>query len=446
MLDEKELEKLGIQNWSKLRKKFEGSNLLLGNGFSLNIASSFHYKSLFDKFLDKCPPEYADKFRKFGTHNFEIILEKLIIAKDVNQIFGNDRYQIREAINLLKSGLITTIQEIHPRAEKVYRGMLERIAPQIRFFNAVFTLNYDLFLYHIVMIIKDQGEKANNLLRYSDCFWEGYDGDFHRFNPHQDYNQFRFVYYLHGALFLFRESWIDLKLLRKLNDRTELVERVGQVIEKGKMPLFVCEGTSEEKKETIDLSDYLSFALDKLKESRENLVIFGTSLSKQDQHIISAIDYNRKTLAISIHVKNKSLEELEKEINETRNKFNRSETFFFNSETLFDFSDASVPDKGKLEVTTETSPLDSVRKCWPEIVKSMKGEGKHGNLDAIIRSTSEPIGFDAGVLTIGFYHKFHLEYMQERDYQEVFERKISEILKTPVRLQYTLINRPVHDK
>jgi hypothetical protein len=89
MLNNKELEELGIQNWAELRKQFEGSNLLLGNGFSLNIASSFHYESLFKKFLEKCPPEYACKFIEFKTHNFEKILEKLINAKEVNIIFGS---------------------------------------------------------------------------------------------------------------------------------------------------------------------------------------------------------------------------------------------------------------------------------------------------------------------------------------------------------------------
>jgi hypothetical protein len=346
----------------------------------------------------------------------------------------------------LKVGLITTIQDIHPRAEEIYWETLKKIATQLRFFKNIFTLNYDLFLYHIVMTMKDQRDKDHNLSRYSDCFWQEYDQDFNRFNSYQDYLRFRFVYYLHGALFLFRESLSDLKLLRKPGDETELVERVGKVIEGGRMPLFVCEGASVEKQETIGTSNYLDFALRKLRSSKENLVIFGTSLSRQDQHIIDAIDYIHKTnhrtkdLAISVHISTKSRETLEREIDETRNKFRNCNIYLFDSETLFDFLSIKVADNDKLEITKRMS-LDFVRKHWPEIIESMKGEGEHGNLDAFLRSTCEPIEFHDSTLTIGFYHQFHLEYMQNRNCQKLLEKKISEILGIPVKLQYVIFKR-----
>jgi hypothetical protein len=204
MPDEKELKELGIQNWSQISGQFKDSNLLLGNGFSLSIApDTFHYKSLFDKFLDKCSPEYANRFSQFGTHNFERNLEKLIITKNTNQILGNDPGRVEEAIDLLKSGLILAIQEIHPRTdEKTHRRTLQRIAPRMRFFGAIFTLNYDLFLYQIVMIMKDQCEKKSSLPRYSDCFWEEHDRDFNCFNETQDHSRFRFIYYINGAVFI----------------------------------------------------------------------------------------------------------------------------------------------------------------------------------------------------------------------------------------------------
>ena len=439
MPDRKELEELGIQNWSQISRQFKDSNLLLGNGFSLSIApDSFHYKSLFDKFLDKCSPEYADRFSQFGTHNFERNLEKLIITKNTNQILGNNPGRVEEAIDLLKSGLILAIQEIHPRTdEKTHRRTLQRIAPRMRFFGAIFTLNYDLFLYQIVMIMKDQCEKKSSLPRYSDCFWEEHDRDFNCFNETQDHRRFRFIYYLHGALFLFSGSGRDLKLLRKPNDTTELVERVREVIaEKGVMPLFVCEGTSKEKEETIKRSDYLEFALGKLGQA-DNLVIFGASLSNQDQHIISAIDSQKNTLAISIHVNDKSTEALRKEINQMRRKFTkRREILFFDSETFLAFLGVSKEDESEVGVITEIGTLGHLKKHWPEVVEAMRGEGKHGNLDAFIRSTCKPIKLENGILVLEFYHKFHLNYMNDYNYKQLLESKISEILKTPIKIEY----------
>jgi hypothetical protein len=438
MPDRKELEELGIQNWSQIGRQFRESNLLLGNGFSLSIApDSFHYRSLFDKFLDNCPPEYADRFNKFGTHNFERNLEKLKTTKDVDQILGNDLRRVEEAIDLLKSGLILTIQEIHPRAdEKVHRRILQRIAPRMRFFGAIFTLNYDLFLYQIVMIMKDQCEKKSSLPRYSDCFWEEYDRDFNCFNSYQDHGLFRFIYYVHGALFLFREPEKDLKLLRKPNDATELVERVREVIEGGEMPLFVCEGTSREKVETIDRSEYLTFASTKLAEA-DNLVIFGASLSSQDQHIIEAIDSKENTLAISIHINDKSEEELRREIHQTKRKFtSKPEILFFDSETFLDFLGIGKEKESAASITTEISMLDRVKKHWPEIIEAMRGEGEHGNLDAFMRSACEPARFENGILVLGFYHKFHLGYMKEHNYKQLLESKISKILNMPIKIEY----------
>jgi len=78
MVSEKQLEELGVVNWSVLAKDFEGADLILGNGFSLNITGHFDYNSLFEKFLENRNPEERNMFKKFGTSSFEFILEKLL--------------------------------------------------------------------------------------------------------------------------------------------------------------------------------------------------------------------------------------------------------------------------------------------------------------------------------------------------------------------------------
>jgi len=126
MLNEKELAELGVLDWKSLAKDFGNSDLLLGNGFSLNISDRFAYKSLFKEFLKKCSRKDHHIFKSFETPNFEFILEKLLHAIFVNRIFGIDDARIEEmeeASQCLKDGLVETIQDIHPLAVSLFPGL-----------------------------------------------------------------------------------------------------------------------------------------------------------------------------------------------------------------------------------------------------------------------------------------------------------------------------------
>jgi len=97
--------------------------------------------------------------------------------------------------------------------------------------------------------------------------------------------------------------------------------------------------------------------------------------------------------------------------------------------------------KAKVESTSNRINLEFVRKHWKKITESMKGEGEKGNLDAFMRASCEPVELDNGTLTLGFYHKFHFKYMQERNYPALLETKISEVLGMPIKVKYVLIQR-----
>lgn len=338
MLNEKELDELGILDWSILAKQFIGSDLFLGNGFSLNFSDRLHYDSLFDKFLANCSSKDRHIFESFETSNFELILEELSNAKDVNEIFNIDVPQIERATQSLKDGLIKTIQAIHPLWDETNTEKLERIANQLNSFNDIFTLNYDLFLYWIIQILRDKRRKGEDIEPYCDYFYdENYSGQYTRFVDQKLPGYKRYIYYLHGALFLFKESPYDLKL-RRAGSFTEFVKLIGEAIKEGRRPLFVSEGKAKEKMVAISRSNYLRFALDELKEATNSLVIFGTSLSV-DQHIVNAINHNRndRRLAVSIYVGKKSSDEIESEIHRIKSKFPRHEVGFFNTGTLFQF-------------------------------------------------------------------------------------------------------------
>lgn len=329
-----------IYSWSEIKQNFINSNLLLGNGFSLNIEGHFNYASLFKEFLSSCNPDEVDIFKSFKSNNFELILHKLSNAVSVNRAFKIKYSSINEAIDRLKTGLITAIKDNHPRNNQLDKDQLKRIALQLKGFNDIFTLNYDLFLYHIIMLVLDENKVSKNKVKaYSDYFWGSYNSDFKKFEDHQDYD-YKLLYYLHGALFIFMDSYeLTLKLIRG-DMNTELIEQIETAIQSDMIPLFVSEGSHEEKLEVINQSKYLQFALNHLKHSNNKLVIFGCSLTSSDDHIVRAINNINRDLAISIHINGKNDTELIQTQQYYEYKFPNSKIFFFDSSTLFQFSES----------------------------------------------------------------------------------------------------------
>ncbi len=57
----------------------------------------------------------------------------------------------------------------------------------------------------------------------------------------------------------------------------------------------------------------------------------------------------------------------------------------------------------------------------------MRGEGSKGNLDAFLRSSCEPVAIEDNTLTLGFYHKFHKEYIEDAKYKHLVEKKLHEV-------------------
>ncbi|MBA3389013.1 MAG: DUF4917 family protein [Rubrobacter sp.] len=105
-------------------------------------------------------------------------------------------------------------------------------------------------------------------------------------------------------------------------------------------PLFVSEGTSQEKMRVISGSPYLSFAYRNLEESERRLVIYGWSMSSQDVHMLTALSPQRRnrpkrTLAVSIYVDNKSKAKLQDEVSAVKARLSRHSVILFDSSTLF---------------------------------------------------------------------------------------------------------------
>jgi hypothetical protein len=308
-----ELNTLGIRQWGDISKNYANPDILLGNGFSISQNSKFTYRSLFQIFLSNCPAGLRPTFELFGTVNFELILEYLTYSVEINKSLGIDYKPIENAIEVLKKGLIETIREVHPKVGDIDWGKIKDITIRLAEFGNVYTTNYDLYLYHIIMQATDMHGKDPAFRPYNDYFWGSHHAPagFKEFVPRQDYTKYKHIYYLHGALFVFADGSYDLKITRGAG--AELIDIIEDEINAGRFPIFVAEGNAEDKVNSIYRSPYLRFSLGKLAFAQTPILIYGNSLSKVDMHIVDAIKANPRPIIFSIYPGTKTAEEINKE-------------------------------------------------------------------------------------------------------------------------------------
>lgn len=316
----------GIRQWDWIKDNYKKSSILLGNGFSINFSDTLIYKNLYDLFITKCSNESKALFNAFETRNFELVLESIEIAKTVcetlsinNPAFENFKKEVRE-------GLIDSINTIHPRPISVDYKLVSSVAKQIKDFNQIYTTNYDLFLYYIVL----------DTHKFGDHFFNSHSRKYNAFGePDQMSNNH--IYFLHGALFLFEHEITTLKILRP-NDGW-LLNEITEQIANNNYPLFISEGKSETKLKAIQSNKYLLFALNQFTKCNDkNLVIYGQSLSGQDEHLVKIIDKSFDKIAISIRPQSwGTIGELRAEKNRISSHFKKTKVDFYDSNSLFNF-------------------------------------------------------------------------------------------------------------
>jgi len=333
-----ELQEVDVYQWGDCAVDFVGADLLTGNGFSLRLSPNFSYKSLFTEFLKQCNSTESSQFQAFDTTNFEEIQYKLLSTKNVNSIYDIECPQIPPAVSKLRDGLIATIQANHPSASETNDSAITALSQSLDTFSNIYTLNYDLYMYRIIMASLDRHKVNPSIRPYQDYFWDKWGSKYMAHQDYQSYDKYKHVYYVHGALFLFPAHVVghkaDVKVRRSVN--TELIDIIGQQIKDGILPLFVSEGDSAKKHSTINRSPYLNFAYSQLKKCCNRLVIYGTSLDPQfDQHIIDALSREKRNIAVSIYVGSKTLVQIKAETHTIKARLSNHEVVVFDSSGLF---------------------------------------------------------------------------------------------------------------
>ncbi len=323
-----------IYHWSEIQDTFKGADIFLGNGFSININPALNYRSLFEKFLTYLRPEDQSIFKKFNSTNFEGIQNKLCDALEVNTIFGHKSEEIERTMQQLKTGLLSSVKDLHPNYSLVDPRTIFNLSQSLDWFEDIYTTNYDIFLYHVILTTMDRHRRDGTIKRFQDFF--RVDGANLRFSELAT-DGFRNIYYLHGALFLYKEEEMTIKI-RRASKTEELLDLIRLRIHLGNLPIFVSEGRASLKEETISRNKYLSFCRNAFRDSEERLVIYGFSFSDSDNHLISDLNWNRRKLAIGLHLSGlndgKILQRV-RHIEKKLYKYTSREIRYFDSKTLF---------------------------------------------------------------------------------------------------------------
>lgn len=302
------VEDIQIYQWNNIRSRFsfDDTTLILGNGASIAVDAQFCYESLFKKAEVSILSDTSKAlFTELKTEDFELILNKLREAKQINRALQiDDGHKTSEIYTNIRNGLIRAVRENHTEYRDIQEIELKmhNVRKFIQGFKNVINLNYDLIVYWAMM---KEGLFDDVKHSFKDCFIRGvFDAEWEKYYEFNG-NKATLVFYPHGNLVLATDS-AGLEHKIQLDQQSTLLEEIlGSWNSNNKLPLFVSEGDSEQKKNAIKRSPYLSVVFDEvLRNLSDNIVIYGWKMAPQDDHILERIckrNTNLKTIAISIY-------------------------------------------------------------------------------------------------------------------------------------------------
>jgi hypothetical protein len=359
-----------LKSWEEIEKEAAWNGILIGQEFSSLIGVKFaECESLYEKACNDTdfPMSQENKslFDKLKTKQFEEVFSALSTCKEVVDNYQESpEFDKREILNRienqyrnLKTSLISTLKQVHiswininapsrfsARDRFQYpstsnkASKLNSIKEEVRKYKFVYYINYDLILYWSMMINFDPKK-----LEFIDFFCKkekDENNDFVRFDNSNILDkdcEVTKVFYHHGGLHLCIDFNGTKKIKYKHETKNNILEQLEHywMIEKSIVPLFICEGTAQEKLSAIHRSEYLTFAYKQLENDQENLVIFGCDPNKNNQHLWEAVSKaQERNIAISIRRNNTTNDEIIKLKSKWMKALpNKQIMHFFQSET-----------------------------------------------------------------------------------------------------------------
>jgi hypothetical protein len=270
-------------------------SLLLGNGFSVSYAPDIFSYNALHGFVDKIDnPLLKALFQIVDTHDFERVMQQLDTFAALGGALGIDdalKQRIETARDALKRSLIDAVRALHP--EHVYTIPEAKCVSCVNFLRlfleskgSLFTTNYDLLLYWVLM---------RGGLPSTDGFGRDRESPDEYVPPEElEYSELRWgrnadgqnVHYIHGALPLFDTG---VEIVKEEYAEAYLLEQITKRIEGGSYPVFVTAGDATQKLTHIRHNPYLQNSYEALASIKGSLVTFGFNFGTHDAHILAAI-------------------------------------------------------------------------------------------------------------------------------------------------------------
>jgi Domain of unknown function (DUF4917) len=296
--------------------------LLIGNGFSM---THFRYGTLLEKSgLDAKSPLRA-LFKALNTVDFEVVIKALEDAAIVESAYQQNKraaFFVSEA-DKLRRVLVHAIRQIHPAHRTDIQDVIPKCMEFLSRFAAIFTLNYDLLLYWVIL---EDGKK------FRDGFGLGRESNGF-LGPFQE-GAYCNVYNLHGGLHLFPTS--DDGVEKRLMGSNGVIDAIAETITRDKrLPLYIAEGTSIRKLSRIYAVPYLRYCYGELCDSSGTFFVFGHSVGANDAHVYDALFKSKiDHLYFCIHRPTADLAEIDGELSRYKKRNGSSVDYsFVDSET-----------------------------------------------------------------------------------------------------------------
>ena len=282
-------------DFSHAMKRYSKKNrsLIIGNGFGIaydisHQQSNFEWSTLVENSnICKLSPLY--KVIENSNFDFELAQKKLNDTREILDTYSNNEEFSEECANeieKLKEGLILSVTKSHPKnfAHKEKWNNKKSIAAInncrdfIKKFDRVFSLNYDLLLYWVWCHNLEDDMGSDSFRRRGEenlTFIKSKEAK---------------LLFPHGALHLIKDGLTAKKI--SSNETGSIISSVKNNIANGKFPLFVSEGTGEEKKKVILENEYLKHSYEQISKIKNGGVFFtfGCSFKEnKDDHIIEAM-------------------------------------------------------------------------------------------------------------------------------------------------------------
>ncbi len=309
-----------LMDWGTVEGLAAWDGLLLGNGMSINVWPGFDYSSLFEE------ADLNDKdmrsFEALETTNFEVVLESLDRAIKLVKASGHRSDFLEERRTSIADALGRTVNSVHVPCSRIPDETLQALRSAMRKHRWVFSTSYDLLAYYAAACEEFRG--------FVDYFWNT-QGSFDESTITLDDASVRTrLLFLHGAVHLVVLS--DGRTCKRKSSFLGLLDKFDMPHAGDRLarPLLVTEGQSAQKAREIENNVYLAFALRKLREYRDPLVVFGHRMGEQDQHLIDAInEHPLRPLAIGLVDRGKRTNRRRQ--HEIRSRLEDSEVYFYDA-------------------------------------------------------------------------------------------------------------------